>query len=103
MAEDSEVWIEDRVNEPLKDGGGGGESHGHDCIFERAEEGFKCGCFFGSGGHSEVGETGADIHGGDPVSSREVVHECAGERDRIFIQNDLTVEVPVIDHESKLS
>lgn len=41
MAKDSEIGVEDRVHEALKNGGRGREAHGHHRIFIEAVEGFE--------------------------------------------------------------
>ena len=77
VAEDTEVGVENGIDKPLKDGGGGGESHGHDGILIRSEEGFESGGFLRAGGHAEIGETRANVHCGDPVGASEIIHESA--------------------------
>lgn len=77
VAEDAEVGVENGVNESLEDGGSGRESHGHDGVFVGSEESFESSGLLGAGGHAEVGEPGADIHGRDPVGTSEVVHKRA--------------------------
>ena len=103
VAKDAKIRVKDRINEPLKDGGGGGEAHGHDGVLVGAKEGLKGGGFFGAGGHPEVGETGANIHRGDPIGTGEIVHERAGEGNRVFIEHNFTIKVSVVNDEAKLS
>ena len=103
VAEDAEVRVEYGVDESLEYRGGGGEAHGHDSVFEESIEGFEGGCRLRAGGDSEIREAGANVHGGDPVGSCEVVHDRPGQWDWVLIQLNFAVEVSVIDDESKLS
>lgn len=103
VAEDAKIGVEDRIDEPLEDRGGGGESHGHDGVLEGAEEGFESSGFLRAGGHAEIGETGTDVHSSDPIGASEVVHEGTGEGNGVLIEHDLAVEVPVVDDEAKLA
>lgn len=103
VAEDSEVGVEDGVDKTLENGGSGGESHRHDGVLKGAKKGFKGGRFFGTGGHSEVGETRAHIHRCDPVGACEVIHQGAGQGDWVFIEDDLAIEISVVDDESELA
>jgi hypothetical protein len=102
VAEKSEVRVEDLVDEPLEDGRSGGEAHGHDGIFVEAVGGFEGGMGLRSGGHTDIGEAGAHVHGGDPVSACEIVHDCAGERDGVIVEFDFAIEVSVVNNEAEL-
>jgi hypothetical protein len=56
VAEETKIGIEDRVDEPLEDGWGCCEAHGHDGVFERAKEGFEGGRSLRTRCHTEIGE-----------------------------------------------
>lgn len=103
VAEDAEVRVKDGVDKSLEDRGCRSKSHGHDGILIGSEECFESGGLFRARCHAEVREARSHVHGGNPVSSGEIVHESTGEGDRIFVEDDFTIEVAVIDNKTKLT
>jgi hypothetical protein len=102
VAEDSEIGVENRVDKALEDGGGGWESHWHDGVLKESIEGFEGGQMFRARGDTDIGEAGADVHGSDPVGACEVVHNRAGEGNRILVLFNVFVEVAEINDEAEL-